>query len=122
MEYYVRDVLCRTTNDRFELHKNATIKLLFHRFNNFWQSFSLSKFQQRQSQVLEDDYPLEALQNKNWTYFIKTLLEVSTNQVGVSSFSNPNELSIISQTSENLRIWKEFCNSIYDNTAGYFQE
>ena len=50
------------------------------------------------------------------------LLEVSTNQVDISSFSNPNELSIISQTSENLHICKEYYNSIYHNVAGCFLE
>ena len=65
---------------------------------------------------------MKALQNKNWAYFIKTLLKVSTNQVDISSLSNPNELSILSQTSENLHICKEYYNSMYHNTAGCFQE
>ena len=50
------------------------------------------------------------------------LLEVSTDQVDICSFSNPNELSIINQTSENLHICKEYYNSIYHNNAGCFQE
>ena len=65
---------------------------------------------------------MKALQNKNWAYFIKTLLKVSTDQVDISSLSNPNELSILSQTSENLHICKEYYNSIYYNIAGCFQE
>ena len=122
LEYYVREILSGTTDDRLELSKNATAKFLFHRFNNFQQSFGLSKFQLRHSQVSEDDYMLKALQNKNLAYFIKFLLEVSTNQVDISSFSNLNELSIINQTSENLKICKEYYNSIYHNIAGCFQE
>ena len=86
LEYYVREILSRTTDDRFELSKNMTAKFLFHRFNNFQQSFGLSKFQLRHSQVSEDDYTLKALQNKNLAYFIKFLLEVSTNQVNISFF------------------------------------
>ena len=35
LEYYVREILSGTTNDRFELLKNATAKCLFHRFDNF---------------------------------------------------------------------------------------
>ena len=35
LEYYVREILSRTIDDRFELRKNATAKFLFHRFNNF---------------------------------------------------------------------------------------
>ena len=122
MEYYVREILSGTTDDRFELCKNATAKFLFHRFNNFQQPFGLSKFQLRHSQVSEVDHALKALQNKNWAYFFKTLLEVSTDQVDISSLSNPNELSILSQTSENLHICKEYYNSIYHNIAGCFQE
>ena len=73
-----------------------TSKFLFHRFNNFLQSFGLSQFQLRHSQISEDDYGLKVLQNKNWTYFIKSLLEVPTDQVYISSLSNPNELNILS--------------------------
>ena len=39
-----------------------------------------------------------------------------------SCFSNPNELSIVSETSENLHICKEYYNSIYHNVAGCFLE
>ena len=65
---------------------------------------------------------MKALQNKNWTNFIKTLLQVSIDQVDISSFLNPNEVSIISQTSEILHICKEYYNSQYHNIAGCFQE
>ena len=65
---------------------------------------------------------MKTLQNKNWAYVIKTLFEVSTNQVDIRSFSNPNEISIISQLSENLHICKEYYNSIYHNVASCFQE
>ena len=50
------------------------------------------------------------------------LLKVSTDQVDISSFSNLNELSVISQTSENLHICKEYYKPIYHNIAGCFQE
>ena len=120
MEYYIREILSGTTNNRFKLCKNATAKFLFYRFNNFWQSFGLSKFQLRHSQISDDDYTLKTLQNKNWAYLTKTLLEVLTNDI--RSFSNPNELSILSQLSENLHICKEYHNSVYDNVAGCFQE
>ena len=65
---------------------------------------------------------MKALRNKNWVYVIKTLLETSTEQLDISSFSNPNEISILSQLSENPHICKEYYNSIYDNVAGCFLE
>ena len=65
---------------------------------------------------------MKTLQNKNWAYLIKTLLEVLINQVYIRSFLNPNELNILSQLSENLHICKEYYNSIYHNFAGCFKE
>ena len=90
LEYYLREILSGTTNDRFELRKNATAKVLFHKFNKFQQSFGLSKFQLSHNQVSEDDYALKALENTNLAYFIQTLLEVLTEQVDIRSFSNQN--------------------------------
>ena len=60
LEYYIREMLSGTTNDRFELRKNVIAKFLFNRFNDFRQLFGLSKFQLRHSQVSEDDYALKA--------------------------------------------------------------
>ena len=65
---------------------------------------------------------MKALQSKNWVYVINILLEISTEQLDISYFSNPNEISILSQLSENLHICKEYYNSIYHNVAGCFQE
>ena len=65
---------------------------------------------------------MKALQNKNCVYVIKTLLQISTVQLGINSFSNQNEISILSQLSENLRICKEYYNSIYHNVASCFQQ
>ena len=65
---------------------------------------------------------MKALQNKNWVYVINILLEISTEQLDISYFSNPNEISILSQLSENLHICKEYYNSIYLNVASCFQD
>ena len=51
LEYYGREILSGTTDHRFELHENAIAKYLFHRFNNFQQSFGLLESQLRHSQV-----------------------------------------------------------------------
>ena len=81
LEHYIREISSGTTSDRFEFRKNATVKFLFHRFNNFRQWFGLSKFQLRQSQVSEEDYALKALQNKNWAYVIKTVLKSQSSKL-----------------------------------------
>ena len=65
---------------------------------------------------------METLQNKNWSYFVKTVLEVSNHDVDLSSVTDQYEINIINETFENFNICKEYYNSIYNNIAGCFQE
>ena len=53
---------------------------------------------------------------------LKRFLKSQLSNFDISSFSNPNEVSILSQLSENLHIYREYYNSIYHNVAGCFQE
>ena len=53
---------------------------------------------------------------------LKRFLKSQPINLNQSCFSNPNELSIVSETSENLHICKEYYNSIYHNVAGCFLE
>ena len=65
---------------------------------------------------------LESLQNKNWPYFVKAVLETSNDDIDLSSVTDQNEINIIHETFENLNIRKEYCNSVYNNIARCFQE
>lgn len=73
-------------------------------------------------QISDDNYALETLQSKNWSYFVKTILEISNDDLEFSSVTDQYEIDIIQETSENLDICKKYYNSIYDNVAGCFQE
>ena len=39
LEYYIRKILDRVTDEKFNVHINSTSKFFFYRFNNFRQSF-----------------------------------------------------------------------------------
>ena len=45
-------------------------------------------------QISDDRYALETLQNKNWSYFVKTVLEISNEDVDLSSVRDQNEINI----------------------------
>ena len=122
LEYYIKEILDRVTDDKFDVHINSTSKFLFYRFNNFRQLFGLSTFAIRHTQISDDRYALKILQNKNWPYFVKTVLELSNDNVDLSSVTDQNEINIINETFENLNICKEYCNSVYNNIAGCFEE
>ena len=100
LEYYIREILDGVTDDQFDIRINITSKFLFYRFNIFRRSFGLSTFAIRHTQISENRY---ALQNKNWPYFVKTVLEISNDDADLS-----NKINIINETFENLNIYKEY--------------
>ena len=59
---------------------------------------------------------------RNLPYFIITVLEVSNDDVDLSSLTDQNVINIINKIFENLNICKEYYNFIYNNIAGCFQE
>ena len=54
LEYYIREILDRVTDDKFDVHINSTSKFLFYHFNNFRQSFGLTSFAIRNTQISDD--------------------------------------------------------------------
>ena len=80
-----------------------------------------STFAIRHNQVSDDKYALETLQSKNCRYFVKAVLEISNDDVGLSSVTDQNEINIINETFENVTICKEYYNSIYHNITRCFQ-
>ena len=95
LEYYVREILDGVTDDKFDVNLNSTSKFLFYCFNSFRRSFSLSNFAIRHTHISGNKHALETLQNKNWPYFVKTVLEISNDNVDISSVTDQNEINTI---------------------------
>ena len=77
---------------------------------------------------MDDQHSLENLQSKDWLYFINHLLEVSNddisslNLLGIGQNQNRiEELKIRNDTSENLKICKNYYPDIYANVSSCFQ-
>ena len=115
LEYYILKILDGVIDDKFEVHINSASKVLFYLFKNFRQLFGYT-------QIWDNKYALETLQNKNWPYFIKTIIEISNDDVDLNSVTDQNKISIINETFENLNMPKEYYNSIYHKIVGCFQE
>ena len=122
LEYIIREILDGVTDVKFAVHINSISKFLFDLFDDLRQSFGLSSFAIRHTQISDDKYALETLQSKNWPYFVITLLEVSNDDVNLSSVADQNVINIINKIFENLNICKEYYNYIYNNITGCFQE
>ena len=72
--YYVREILTNIKDDTFDLKSHSTSKFLFYNFNTFRSLLGKEIFTLRHSIITNEEYALETLQNRNWSYFIKKLM------------------------------------------------
>ena len=77
--YYVIEILKSTKDGTFDLNSDSTSKFLFHNLNTFRSLLGQENFTLRHSIIANNEYPLETLQNRNWSYFIKKLIYFSNN-------------------------------------------
>ena len=66
---------------------NKNSKFLFHLFNKYQEKRGKTKFPIRHSTLTDDNYALEALQNKNWPYFIRRIIEFSQGFINLSDLN-----------------------------------
>ena len=70
---------------------------------------------------MDNQHALESLQSKDWSYFINRLLEVSSGDISSLNLNDAEEIKIINDTVENLKICKYYYADIYANVSGCFQ-
>ena len=79
--YYVREILTNIKDDTFDLNLHSTSKFLFYNFNTFRSLLGKEIFTLRHSIIANEEYALETLQNRNWSYFIKKLIYFFNNNL-----------------------------------------
>ena len=95
LKYYFNEILLNIANDVDDLRTNSIGKFLFYNFNTLRVSGRRKPLLLRHSQIANDEYALEKLQNKSWSYFVETLIEVSNDDVKYSDvIENEGELNI----------------------------
>ena len=76
----------------------------------------------RHTLISNNKYVLEVLQNKNWSYFIEKILEVSQGDISLLNISGVDQnIKIINGTSDNLAVCKESYSYFYSNIGCAFQ-
>ena len=68
LKYYFNEILSNIENDADDLRTNSISKFLFYNFNTFRLSGGKNSLLLRHSQISDDEYALEKLQNKSWSY------------------------------------------------------
>ena len=79
---YNNETLSNITDDACDLRTNSTSKYLFYCYNAVRETEGRKPIAVKHSQILKDENALEQLQNKNWQYFITTLLQNSVDGLG----------------------------------------
>ena len=77
--YYVREILSNIKDNTFDLNSHSTSKFLFYNFNTFRSLLGKQIFTLRHSIIANEEYALETLQNRDWSYFLKKLIYFSNN-------------------------------------------
>ena len=100
-------------NTNFLTNKNS--KFLFHLFNKYQQDRGRTKYPTRHSNLTDDNYALEALQNRNWPYFISRIIEFSQGFIKLSDLtgSDSTEINILNNTKANFEIVKDLYNELF---------
>ena len=118
-DYYNNETLSNITDDERDLRTNSTSKYLFYHYNAIREVEGWKPILVKHSQILKDENALEQLQNKNWQYFITTLLQNSVDGLGYEKANGIDERNILDITRDNLAKCKETYRNAYDQVANY---
>ena len=121
--YYVREILTNIKDDTFDLNLDLTSKFLFYNFNTFRSLLGKEIFSLRHSIIANEEYALETLQNRNWSYFIKKLVYFSNNDLDDKLFQDgeyDKQKSLVDQTFKNLNYCKQISENVFDDIAYFF--
>ena len=98
---------------------NENSKFLFHLFNKYQQDRAKTKYPIRHSTLTDDNYALQTLQNRNWSYFIRRIIEFSQGFINLSDLtdSDATEINILNNTRANFEIVKNLYNELFTSVG-----
>ena len=103
LEYCFAEILSNIENDEDNLRTNSISKLLFYNFNTLRVSGGKKPLLLRHSKISDDEFALERLQSKSWSYFIESLIEIFKDDMKYGeAIENEVESDIIKNTIDNL--------------------
>ena len=74
MKYLVN--INQNEDQKYDILTNKNSKFLFYHFNDYLAHINEPTKPLRHSEIIDDDFALDIMQNKNWQYFIEKLLEI----------------------------------------------
>ena len=104
---------------KHDFFTNKNSRFLFHLINKCQEDRGRSKFPIRHSTLADDNYALNALQDRNWPYFINRIKEFSQGFINLSDLhhSDANEINILNNTRANFEFVKTVYNEMFTSVG-----
>ena len=122
LEFYLNEMIAGVSDNKFDIDTHSTSKFLLRcDLENLRHDLSEEACKVRYAILSDNLHSLQSLQSKDWSYFINHLLEVSSCDVSLLNLNDAEEIKIINDTVENLKICKNYYTDIYANVISCFQ-
>ena len=107
-------VLKENEDQKHDILTNKNSEYLFYRFNDYLEHILEPIKPVCHSVITVHDLAFNVIQNRNWQYFIETILTAcKTNNGGINNTIELKNINIIKNSVENITICKQTCRSFY---------
>ena len=119
----LNDLFMKGNEDqKYDVLTNENSKPLFCWFNDYLEYIFEPIKPVRDSVITDDGLALEVIQNKNWQYFIETILAAcKTQNGGVNNTVDLKNINLIKSSIENITICKQTYLNFYNQISQYLE-
>ena len=99
---------------KYDFLTNKNSKFLFNLFNKYQENRGRKKLPVKHTKVSADDYALKKLQDRNWPYFVNSIIEFSQGVYDINDIitTDAEEVNISNNTRANFEITKNLYNEL----------
>ena len=112
---WITDAFNESTKNKLDIFTNKNSKFLFYRFNDYLQQSGRETIKIKHTVVTQDYLAAGKIQDRNWKYFVESVLTFSQNATVES-----NEKSFLLDTKENIEIFKKAYEKLYNQISKNF--
>ena len=112
---WLTDAFSESKKNKLDIFTNKNSKFLFYHFNDYLEQNGDQMKKIKHSVVTQDYIAAEQIQDKNWKYFVESLLSFSQNAT-----DKEYQKSFLLDTQENLVILKKTYEKLYNQISKQF--
>ena len=112
---WLTDAFNESTKNKLDIFTNKNSKFLFYHFNDYLQQSARETIKIKHSVVTQDYLAAEKIQDRNWKYFVESVLTFSQNATDES-----NKKPFLLDTKEIVEILKKTYEKLYNQISKKF--